>query len=252
MIVSAALAKAIGAAGAFIALALAERALPAAQRPSLPGRLQRNLALFGSVLLAGAVVGAPLTLAAAANPLWSRPSVPGDLVLDFLVLDFIAWRMHRAYHEVDALWRLHQPHHLDRFLDASSALRFHGLEVVVSTLARALAIVLLAIPLSHVAIFELALFVAAAFYHSNVRLPPGIERALSAVIVTPSLHWVHHHRKRADTDSNYGAVLSVWDGLFGTRNDAQRRLDMQIGVEGVEEKHALGLLLSPLSGKARE
>jgi len=251
MIISAAMIKSVGAVVALLTIALAGRRFPAASRPALPGRLQRNAALFLSVVLAGALVGAPVTLAVAANPLWERPALPGAVLLDFIVLDFIAWRLHRAYHEVDALWRLHQPHHLDRFLDASTALRFHGLEVLVSTLARALAIAALAIPFAHVVAFELALFVAAAFYHSNLRLPPGLEKALSAVIVTPSLHWVHHHRMRADTDSNYGAVLSVWDSLFGTRNPKARALDMPIGVEGVEEKPAAELLLAPFSRKAR-
>ena len=30
------------------------------------------------------------------------------------------------------------------------------------------------------------------------------------------MHKVHHHWKQPYTDSNYGAVFSIWDRLFGT------------------------------------
>ena len=30
------------------------------------------------------------------------------------------------------------------------------------------------------------------------------------------MHKVHHHWKQPYTDSNYGAILSIWDRLLGT------------------------------------
>ena len=30
------------------------------------------------------------------------------------------------------------------------------------------------------------------------------------------MHKVHHHWKQPYTDSNYGAVLSIWDRMLGT------------------------------------
>ena len=64
---------------------------------------------------------------------------------------------------------------------------------------------------------------AAIFHHSDARLPPAIERPLSRLIVTPSIHWVHHHARRADTDSNYGTVFSFWDPLFRSRSRTRAR-----------------------------
>jgi sterol desaturase/sphingolipid hydroxylase (fatty acid hydroxylase superfamily) len=251
MIITAAMMKSALTLGAFASLLVAERALPYARAARPVGRLARTGALVLPALGASALIAAPIAIFAAAHPLWKRPDAPLLFVIDFLLLDFIAWRLHRAYHEVDALWRLHQPHHLDRFLDVTTALRFHALEILFSALVRAAAIAAFAIPIAHVVAFEAILFAAAAFYHSNTALPPRLERALSRVIVTPSLHWVHHHRRRADTDSNYGAVLTLWDRLFGFRNNSPRSPDMALGVEGVEEKSPLGLLLSPFSRNAR-
>ena len=76
-------------------------------------------------------------------------------------------------------------------------------------------------------------------------LPPALETALSRIVVTPSIHWVHHHRDRRDTDSNYATVLSLWDRLFASRSPTPRRAGMPIGVEGREELALPQLLVAP-------
>jgi sterol desaturase/sphingolipid hydroxylase (fatty acid hydroxylase superfamily) len=50
---------------------------------------------------------------------------------------------------------------------------------------------------------------------------------------------------RADTDSNYGTVLSVWDRLFVTRSPTRRTPDQPIGAEGQAELPFPALLLRP-------
>jgi len=169
---------------------------------------------------------------------------PG-LGLDLLLLDFWIYWWHRLNHRWPLLWRFHEVHHLDEFLDATSALRFHSGEVLLSAVVRALVIVVAGVPLASVVVFETVLAVVVMFHHSNLRLPRAFERALSLVIVTPSIHWVHHHATRTDTDSNYSTVLSVWDRLFGSRSANRRVVDMAIGVEGHHEEPLAGLLLRP-------
>ena len=137
-------------------------------------------------------------------------------------------------------------HHLDETLDASSALRFHFGEVLLSSLVRAVVIFAAGVPFTSVVVFETVLALSAIFHHSNLRLPGWLERPLSFVIVTPSIHWVHHHAIRADTDSNYAAGLSVWDRLFGSRSATIRTAEMPIGVEGRRERDLPGLLKRPL------
>jgi sterol desaturase/sphingolipid hydroxylase (fatty acid hydroxylase superfamily) len=86
---------------------------------------------------------------------------------------------------------------------------------------------------------------AALFHHSNISLTPRFEKLLSRVIITPSIHWVHHHAVRSDTDSNYGTVFSFWDRMFGSRSRTKRRFGMEIGVEGKPEESLGQLLLHP-------
>lgn len=123
-----------------------------------------------------------------------------------MLLDGWIYWWHRANHEVRFLWRFHQVHHLDSFLDTTSALRFHAGEVLLSALVRGGVIFVVAVPFAHVVAFETLVVLAAIFHHSNVSLPDRLEQVLCLVIVTPSIHWVHHHASRADTDSNYSTV----------------------------------------------
>src|SRR5690606_6817913 len=122
---------------------------------------------------------------------------------------------------------------------------FHFGEVLLSALVRAPFILILAIPLTSVLIFEIVVALAAIFHHSNVRLAPVVEKWLSAVIITPGIHWVHHHAIRADTDSNYGTILSCWDRVFASRSATQRTPEMVLGVEGQRENKVLKLLMLP-------
>ena len=235
----------------FALLLVAERWRPAVSpRLAEPPwrRVARNAALWAVNALLSPFVVVPVSAYAAAHALPWRPpwwGGSGGLVADLLLLDFLIYWWHRANHVVPLLWRFHAVHHYDRFLDTTSAVRFHFGEVLLSAAARAGIIVLLAIPLTSVLAFEALVLVAALFHHSNVRLPPGFELAVSRLVVTPSIHWVHHHRVRADTDSNYSTILSVWDPLFASRSPHRRTPDMPIGVEACEERPLLGLVAAP-------
>ena len=246
MLLAAKSAITLGWLGLFLA---AERLRPAAPPPPGPpwARLGRNGGLW--LINGGLSVGfpVPLTAFAAAHGVWARLEWWGGgpgLLLDLALLEFWIYWWHRWNHEVGFLWRFHEVHHLDRFLDATSALRFHVGEVALSASARALVVMALAVPLASVLVFE-TLLLATVFHHSNVRLPPGLERALARAIITPSIHWVHHHARRSDTDANYGTVWSFWDRLFGTMSPTARSPDLVIGVEGEDERPLLGLLLRP-------
>ncbi len=239
---------------------VAERLIPAAPAPAPAPvadgglragwrRVGRNLGLWLINAGLSPLIVLPLTFWAAGHAWDWRPAWwqgwPG-LALDILLLDVLIYWWHRANHELAFLWRFHEVHHLDRFLDTTSALRFHFGEVLLSALARAAVILLLGFPFVSVLVFEALVLICAVFHHSNLRLPAGLERLLSRVIITPSIHWVHHHARRADTDSNYGTLFSFWDRLFGTRSPTLRSPDMTIGVEGREEEAIGSLLLHPL------
>ncbi len=248
--------KAVVCGGVFVVLFAAERLARAAPAPESSARLFRNFGLWLIVLLASPLIVAPITAFGANHLIWARdPALAAGmigvavLIIDIILLDLWTYWLHRAYHRVPVMWRLHEVHHRDEFLDTTSAVRFHLGEVVLSAVLRLIPITVLATPLTTVIIFEAVILASALFHHSNVKLPRGIERWLSYVVVTPSIHWVHHHAVRADTNANYAAFLSVWDRVFGSRSKTRRMPDMKIGAEGIEDLSFSGLLLAPMMRK---
>jgi sterol desaturase/sphingolipid hydroxylase (fatty acid hydroxylase superfamily) len=227
---------------------VAERLYPAVRLRADVKRLGRNFGLAALNLVMSPLIVIPISALAAHwaiawRPMWWSGAM--GLALDLLLLDCWIYVWHRLNHILPLLWRFHEVHHLDEHLDGSSALRFHFGEVLLSALARAVVIFALAIPLSSVVVFEGLLLAFTIFHHSNLRLPNAIERALSIVIVTPSLHWVHHHAKRSDTDSNYATLLSFWDLLFSSRSATKRFHAMKMGVEGISDVPLLRLIVRP-------
>ena len=218
-------------------------------------RWGRNLGLFILNAALSSLFVLPVTIWAGLHTPWSRAALADVpdwawLPLDILLLEFWIYWWHRANHEWPFLWRFHEVHHRDRHLDATTALRFHFGEVALAAGARALVIMALAIPLTSVVLFEIVVIVASVFHHANWRIPPALEHALAQVIITPSRHWVHHHRVRADTDSTYGTIFSFWDRWFGTTTPTERRLLMPLGVEGKEELPMVALIGQPTAADA--
>jgi sterol desaturase/sphingolipid hydroxylase (fatty acid hydroxylase superfamily) len=250
--------KALLVGAAFAFFLVYERLWPAVESPLLLRfgrasraawqRLARNASLFGINALFSPIIVVPITVWASTFSLGLRPAWwsgwPG-LALDVVLLDLWIYWWHRANHEIAFLWRFHQVHHFDEILDSTTGVRFHFGEVALSACVRAVVIVIFDIPLASVLLFEALVLIGALFHHSDARLPPRLEAALSKVIITPSIHWVHHHKVRADTDSNYGTIFSFWDPLFRSRSLTRRWREMPIGVEGQRERPLLRLLTTP-------
>ena len=139
-----------------------------------------------------------------------------------ILLDLVIYAQHVAFHHVPVLWRLHRMHHADPVLDVTTGLRFHPIEIVLSMLIKAGAVVALGVPPVAVIVFEVLLNATAMFNHANIVLPRWLDRALRLVVVTPDMHRVHHSIHPGETNSNFGFNLPWWDRLFGTYQDGPR------------------------------
>lgn len=165
----------------------------------------------------------------------------------FFDLWMYAW--HRLNHRLPFLWRFHRMHHSDPALDATSALRFHPGEVVLSGFFRLIIMAVVGLSLWQLAVYELILFPIIMLHHSNVEFPERLDRSLRWLIVTPSIHWVHHSRLKHETNSNYGSVFSFWDRLFRTLRRRLHLQDINYGLDGYDEskrQSVKGLLKTPL------
>lgn len=119
-------------------------------------------------------------------------------------------------HKIRLLWRFHIIHHSDNNVDVTTSLRHHLLESVLRGIFFLIGVVVAGAPMYAVMIFQTLIVLSAQFSHANIRLPHIVDTIISFVFVSPNMHKVHHHWQQPYTDSNYGAVFSIWDRLFGT------------------------------------
>ncbi len=136
--------------------------------------------------------------------------------LAVVALDLIIYGQHQVFHAVPILWRFHMMHHSDLDLDVTSGVRFHPVEIVISTVVKSLAVIALGASPVAVVAFEIVLNSTALFNHSNVKIPLSVEPVLRWFVVTPDMHRIHHSVDPRETNSNYGFNVPWWDRLFGT------------------------------------
>ena len=181
---------------------------------------------------------------------WPIADALTGFVAGFLLLDFLQYAMHRCQHAVPFLWRLHALHHSDPDVDVTTSVRHHPIEYLIATAVYWLAVLAIGIPVIVVMSHGLAVFAAAAITHGNISVPEWLERLLRPVVITLDLHLVHHSIEFARQNWNYGAVLSIWDRLFGTYTQISRaqRERLVFGVRELPRRDCLkpsAMLLTP-------
>ena len=187
-------------------------------------RIVRNLTMAGVSLALMTVLQAPLLQPVAAwivrdeigllqNVAWPRWL---ETILAVVLLDYTLWWWHWASHRVPFLWRFHLVHHVDRDMDASTALRFHFGELALSIPVRALQMIAIGVDPRSLWIWQTILFASILFHHADLRLPLALERVLVRLIVTPRMHGIHHSAREDETHTNWSSLLSAWDVLHRT------------------------------------
>lgn len=163
--------------------------------------------------------------------------------LSVLALDLAIYLQHVMFHAVPTLWRLHRMHHADLEFDVTTGLRFHPIEILLSMGIKLAVVAALGPPAVAVLVFEVLLNATAMFNHSNLRIPPAIDRVLRLIVVTPDMHRVHHSIHPSETNSNFGFNLPWWDRLLGTYRPQPRdgHEAMTIGIEQFRTRRDLWL-----------
>jgi sterol desaturase/sphingolipid hydroxylase (fatty acid hydroxylase superfamily) len=214
--------------GILIVMIGLENLFPARDR--VQKRRPRWLTNFGLVVIDTVVIRLLFPVIAVGAAIWAEAQGLGlfnllplpvwfSILMAVIILDMMIYWQHVAFHKIPVLWRLHKIHHADRDLDASSGLRFHPVEIVISMVYKMAIVVLLGAPALAVIIFEILLNACAVFNHANVRLPNWIERPLRQIMVTPALHRIHHSVIERETNTNYGFSVIWWDKIFGSYTD---------------------------------
>lgn len=183
---------------------------------------------------------------------WLNASVSITIIISFLVLDFFGgWLVHIVEHRIKLFWRFHIIHHSDNNVDVTTGLRHHPVESVLRGIFFLMGVVVSGSPVYAVMIYQTFLVLSTQFTHANISLPKWIDVPLSYLFVSPNMHKVHHHWQQPYTDSNYGAVLSIWDRLLGTYEHLESS-QIKYGLDRYypnEEDENLSLLFKKPFGK---
>lgn len=226
--------------GALVVLAILElfayRSSKAPQRnrrwPTNMGLTILNIIIIGAIPVSGVFVSdyARENSIGILNVLEVAPVIA--LAIGFLFRSFVSWATHFAMHRITLLWRVHRVHHTDPYLDVSITVRFHPNEFLINTPILLASILLMGISPVTLMLYELLDTAMAVFTHANIRFSRRLERVMRFVLVTPDMHRVHHSSWQPETDSNYGATLSLWDHVFRTYRDKSPEAlpSMQLGL----------------------
>lgn len=200
--------------------------------------------LLASVAALAAMWLRPAGVLAGLNwPMWTQVLV-GIVILDFSV----GYLSHRTMHLWPSMWRFHQVHHSDDFVDVTTTYRTHPVETVWRFMFAVVPVWILGLPAQAVVIQRLLQATNGVIEHANIRLWAPLDRVLSLVWVTPNVHKMHHSRQVSETNSNYANLLTVYDRLLGTYTPARRAETVVYGLDDAERLAAAsvpGLLAIP-------
>ncbi len=143
-------------------------------------------------------------------PFWLK------LAITIFIMDLAMYWWHRINHTQKIFWRFHQFHHKDNKMNTTTALRFHTVELLFSTVFKALFFLLMGFSFLPILIYETLFFIIVLIHHSNINISRNFDYLYRKLFSSPLMHRIHHSDKKEETDTNYGSVFSFWDRLFMT------------------------------------
>jgi sterol desaturase/sphingolipid hydroxylase (fatty acid hydroxylase superfamily) len=204
--------------------------------------------VFNFVLASAAALAVPV-LPLPSPEIMARARMPMavQFVVGIVMLDFaFGYFAHRAMHISPRLWRFHRVHHSDPFVDMTTTYRTHPVESAWRYFCILVPIWALGVPASAVALYRLLSALNGISEHANIRVRPNLDTTISRVWVTPNMHKVHHSRDQAQTDTNYGNLLSLHDRMLGTFTPSERAFTVAYGLDDVHphDGQSFGALLA--------
>jgi len=162
-------------------------------------------------------------------------SFVSQLIIAFVLRDFIQWWTHRLLHYVPFLWKFHKVHHSVEEMGFAAHLRYHWMENVVYKSIEYLPLAFLGIDLGQYFILHTFTVLVGHFNHANFKMNLG---PLKYVFNNPQMHIWHHAKKIPESHPhgiNFGLTLSCWDYIFGTNYIPHEGKDIELGFIDVEK-----------------
>jgi sterol desaturase/sphingolipid hydroxylase (fatty acid hydroxylase superfamily) len=164
-----------------------------------------------------------------AFPMWAQ------LLIFFVVLDFVQWFTHVMLHRFEFFWRFHKVHHSVEEMGFAAHLRYHWMENIFYKPLKTVGVMLIGgFEPEQAYIVHFASIAIGHLNHANVHITWG---PLKYIFNNPVMHLWHHAYHLPEGRKyglNYGISLSLWDYLFGTAEIPEDDPNVKLGYPGVE------------------
>jgi sterol desaturase/sphingolipid hydroxylase (fatty acid hydroxylase superfamily) len=142
-------------------------------------------------------------------PMWSQ------LLIFFVILDFLQWFTHILLHRIPALWRFHKVHHSVKEMGFAAHLRYHWMENILYKPLKVMGVMLIGgFEPQQAFIVHFAAIAIGHLNHANIKLSYG---PIKYIFNNPIMHLYHHAYNLPNKYGvNFGISLSLWDYIFKT------------------------------------
>ncbi|WP_339709376.1 sterol desaturase family protein [uncultured Kriegella sp.] len=161
-------------------------------------------------------------------PMWLQ------LLVFFIILDFVQWFTHILLHKYAFLWKFHKVHHSVKEMGFAAHLRYHWMENLLYKPLKTFGVMILGgFEPEQAYIVHFFAIAIGHFNHSNIKITWG---PLKYLLNNPVMHLYHHayDLPKGTYGVNFGISLSIWDYIFGTHHIPEDSGTIELGFPGDE------------------
>lgn len=177
-----------------------------------------------------------------------------QLVIYFIISDFVQWGVHNLLHRVPFLWEFHKVHHSVKEMGFAAHLRYHFGETLLYNSFKYISLsMIFGFHLELAFIIHAIAITIGHLNHANIGWDYG---PLKYIINNPKMHIWHHSKKLPESHPhgmNFGISLSLWDYVFKTNYIPYDGRDIDLGFDK-DENYAPGFfqqLITPFKSKRK-
>lgn len=162
-------------------------------------------------------------------PAWAQ------LLIMFVIADFIQWNIHRLLHRVPWLWEFHKVHHSVKEMGFAAQFRFHFMETIIYKSLQYIPLAMIGFGIQQFFVVHMLGVFIGHLNHANLNWDYG---PFKYILNNPKMHLWHHARELPSDRRhgiNYGLSLSIWDYLFGTAHVPYHDPNLELGFPGDED-----------------
>jgi len=157
-----------------------------------------------------------------------------QLLIMFVIADFIQWNVHVQLHKRAWLWKFHKVHHSVKEMSFAAHFRFHFMETIIYKSIQYIPLAMIGFGIQEFFLVHMFGVFVGHLNHANVGWDYGV---LKYILNNPKMHIWHHAKalpEERNKGVNFGLSLSVWDYIFGTAYIPKDGKEIELGFEGDE------------------